>query len=142
MPEAPLLAVIDDPAPQHVRRLQDGIYEFGAQATGIADGRELAVLLRGSDGEVAGGAYGWSWGGTCYIRYLFLPEGMRNQGHGTRIMGIVEQEAVRRGCHQMVLETHDFQAPAFYRRLGFTVVGTVDDYPRGHRYLIMQKRLA
>jgi len=135
-------AVDNDPDPEHVRLLQDRLYEFGVRATGIADGEDLAVFLREGDGEVAGGAYGWTWGGTCYIRYLFVPEKMRGQGHGTRIMGVVEQEAARRRCGQIVIETHDFQAPDFYRKLGFAVVAAVDDYPRGHQYFLMLKRLS
>jgi len=45
-------------------------------------------------------------------------------------------------CQQIVLETHDFQAPGFYQKLGFEAVNGVDDYPRGHRYLTLIKRLA
>jgi ribosomal protein S18 acetylase RimI-like enzyme len=40
-----------------------------------------------------------------------------------------------------VLETHSFQAPGFYRKLGFDVIGRVDGYPRGHEYLTLVKRL-
>ena len=137
----PHLVVEPNPDPGAIRFLEDQLYEFGVQATGIADGGLLAVFLRRPDGSVIGGAYGWTWGGTCYVRYLFVPANMRNRGHGTRIMRTVEQEAVARRCEQIVLETHDFQAPGFYRKLGFAVVGAVDGYPRGHRYLTLLKRL-
>ena len=33
-------------------------------------------------------------------------------------------------------------APAFYQRHGFEVVATIEDHPRGHRNLLMRKRLA
>jgi len=130
-----------DPDPGYARFLEDRLYEHNVRATGIADGQLLAVPLRGTDGAVVGGAYGWTWGGTCHVRYLLVPADMRGRGHGTGIMRAVEREAVARGCGQIVLETHDFQAPALYRRLGFAVVGVIEGYPRGHRYLIMLKRL-
>ena len=88
-----------------------------------------------------GGVFGWTWGATCYVRFLYIPADLRHQGHGTRLMHAVEAEARARGCGQIALETHDFQAPAFYQRLGFEVTGAIDHYPIGHRQLTMVKRL-
>jgi len=56
-------------------------------------------------------------------------------------MRAVEEEAKARQCRQIVLETHDFQAPGFYQKLGFDVVGRVGDYPNGHQYLSLVKNL-
>ena len=50
-----------------------------------------------------GGIYGWTWGATCYVRYLFVPAEMRKQGHGSSLMHAVEAEAKARGCGQIVL---------------------------------------
>jgi ribosomal protein S18 acetylase RimI-like enzyme len=131
-----------EPKPQDVQFLRERLNEFNARATGISDGNFLAVFKRASDGSPVAGIFGWTWGGTCYIRYLFVSENMRGQGQGTLLMRAVETEAKSRGCQQMVLETHDFQAPRFYRKLGFTIVGRVDSYPRGHQFLILVKQLA
>lgn len=141
MPEEPAPRPVVEADPDDIRILEERLHEFNVEATGIADGIALAVLLRGPDGRATGGVHGWTWGDTCYVRSLYLPAEMRNRGHGTRLMAIVEREAVARGCGQILLETHDFQAPDFYRRLGYAVVGAVDGYPRGHRYLTMLKRL-
>jgi GNAT superfamily N-acetyltransferase len=129
------------PKPEDVRFLEERLYEFNVAATGIADGDLLGFFLRAEGGAVIGGAFGWTWGGTCYIRYLFVPAPLRKQGHGTRLMAAVEAEARRRGCRQIMLETHSFQAPEFYRRLGFEVTGRVENYPLGHQYLTLVKHL-
>src|SRR5215471_19697986 len=139
-PEAPL-EFEAEPKPEDVRLLEQRIYEFNDQTTGIADGKLLASFLRDGEGMVLGGVFGWTWGATCYVRYLFVPAETRNRGHGSRLMAIVEAEALARGCKQIVLEAHDFQAPQFYCKLGFEVTGRVCDYPCGHQYLTLVKRL-
>jgi GNAT superfamily N-acetyltransferase len=92
MAEPPILALImeSEPDPESIRLLEERLYEFNVLATGIADGKLFALFLHGSDGTVIGGAYGWSWGGTCHLRYLFVPSEMRRQGYGTRLMQAVE----------------------------------------------------
>jgi GNAT superfamily N-acetyltransferase len=130
-----------EPSREDVRLLDDRLYAYNVQSTGITDGKLLALFLRNKDGAAVGGLYGWTWGETCYVRYLFVPAEMRKQGHGSSLMHAVEAEAKARGCAQIVLQTHDFQAPEFYRRLGFEITGRVDGYPRGYQYLTMVKRL-
>jgi len=136
------LIVETEPRPEDIRFLEERLYEFNIQATGISDANLLGLFVRDPDGSLMGGAFGWTWGGTCYIRYLFVPANMRKQGQGTMLMRGVEKEAKSRGCSQIVLETHDFQAPGFYQKLGFEVVGGVADYPRGYQYLTLVKHLA
>jgi GNAT superfamily N-acetyltransferase len=122
--------------------LEEGLTAFNAEATGIADGQLVAVFMRDAGGSPTAGAYGWTWAGICHVRYLFVAKAFRGRGTGTRLMNAVEGEALARGCRQIVLETYDFQAPAFYRKFGFEVVAAIPDYPRGHEFLIMRKRLA
>ena len=130
-----------DPNPADIAVLEDRLYEFNMQATGHTDGRLYGIFLRDESGAVIGGADGWTWGATCYVRHLILPETMRGEGLGTKLMDLIEKEARARGCAMVVLESHDFQAPEFYRRRGFAVTGSVDDYPRGHRNFTLVKRL-
>src|SRR4051794_15220686 len=137
----PVVVLEIEPAPEKIRLLEDRLYAFNVEATGIADGQSFGLFLCGPDGTVIGGACGWSWGDTCYLQYLFVPAELRNQGHGTRLMQSVEQYALSRSCRQIVLGTHDFQAPEFYPKFGFAVTGVVEDYPRGHRSFTMVKKL-
>jgi GNAT superfamily N-acetyltransferase len=130
-----------DPTPEDVQYLEDRIYEFNSTATGIANGEWLAFFVRDADRIVAG-ICGNTWGGTCELRQFWVEPSQRGRGLGTRLLQAAEQEARRRGCAQMVLMTFSFQAPSFYERHGFEVFATIDDHPRGHRNLLMLKRLA
>ena len=55
--------------------------------------------------------------------------------------GGLETEALARGCTQVVLSTHSFQAPDLYQRLGYRIYGEVDGYPAGHRHIHLVKSL-
>jgi GNAT superfamily N-acetyltransferase len=87
----PALTLESKPNITDIRYLEERIYEFNVQATGISDGLRFGIFLRGADGVVVGGADGWTWGGTCYIHNLFVPAPMRKQGHGTRLMDRIEE---------------------------------------------------
>ncbi len=132
---------ITEPTPDDVQYLEDRIYEFNTAATGIADGEWLAIFVRDDDDRIVAGICGSTWGGYCDIRQFWVEETRRRQGLGTRLLRTAEQEARRRGCSHMLLMTFSFQAPGFYARHGFEVLAAVDDHPRGHRNLLMRKRL-
>lgn len=138
---SPPLLVTDHPDRDDVQFIEDRVDEFNMGQTGIFDARLLSIMMRDHTGEVVAGIFGWTWGGTCEIRTLWVHERLRGSGVGRRLMLGAEGEARRRGADQIVLSTHSFQAPEFYRRLGFERVGQVNDHPRGHQSIYLRKRL-
>jgi GNAT superfamily N-acetyltransferase len=124
------------------QRLIDEVNAFNLRVAGDGDFAEFVFSETDGDGELAGGAYGWSWGGTCWLETLWVREDLRGRGVGRRLLAAVESEARRRGCPQLALETHTFQAPDFYAAHGFAEVGRLSDYPEGHDHLMLRKRLA
>ena len=135
------LVIEAEPTPDEVQFLEDRIYEFNAAATGITDGAWLAIFVRDDAHRIVAGICGNTWGGCMEIRQFWVEEARRNQGLGTGLFAAAEQEALRRGCRQILLATCTFQAPAFYAKHGFEVVAGVDDHPRGHKNVLLRKRL-
>jgi ribosomal protein S18 acetylase RimI-like enzyme len=129
------------PSAEDVQFLEDRINEFNVEETGIDDGQLLAIFLRNEQGEIMAGLFGWSWGGCCEIRYLWVHRSWRNQGYGRKLLLAAEQEALARGCGQVVLDTHNFQAPEFYQKLGYEIIGRHEDYPRQYRKYYLRKEL-
>jgi ribosomal protein S18 acetylase RimI-like enzyme len=133
---------IEEPSYAEIEFLEDRLYEFNAGTTGIDDGRLLGVFVRDQSNTIVAGAAGHTWGGTCELRQVWVAAALRGRGLGRRLMAEAEAEAVRRGCRQLVLSTYSFQAPEFYRKLGFEVVAELPDHPRGYSHLVMRKRLS
>ena len=134
------LAIETDPPAEDVRLLEEHLYEFNVERTGMV-GDLLSIWIRDPDGTLAAGLYGWTWGGTCEVNKLWLRADLRGRGLGRQLMEEAEREARARGCRQMVLDTHSFQAPGFYRALGFEIVSTLEDYPAGHAHHRLRKVL-
>lgn len=129
------------PSAQDVQFLEDQINRFNVEETGIDDGGLLAIFLRNDQSEIIAGLFGWSWGGCCEIRYLWVDAAWRKQGLGRKLLLAAEQEALARGCGQVVLDTHSFQAPEFYQKLGYEIIGEHKDYPRQHSKYYLRKKL-
>jgi ribosomal protein S18 acetylase RimI-like enzyme len=121
--------------------LADRIYEFNAKATGYFDGMLLAGCVRSDTGEVIAGFNGHTWGGCCELSHVWVHEQYRGRGLGTLLLRSAEAEAVARGCVQVVLATHSFQAPGFYERLGYERKYTIEGRPNGHADIIYIKVL-
>ena len=121
--------------------LTDRIYEFNANATGYFDGALLAGCIRSETGEVIAGFNGHTWGGCCALANVWVHEQHRGQGFGALLLRSAEAEAVSRGCAQVVLATHSFQAPAFYERMGYERRYSIAGQPRNHADIIYVKAL-
>ena len=119
-----------EPAPKDIRFLQDRLYDYNVEQTGSGDGKWLSIFVRDDAGEIAAGLHGWTWCGACRVQSLWVRQHLRRQGYGQRLLGAAEQEARARGCDQVLLDTFSFQAPLFYKKLGYEVIAVVEGFPR------------
>jgi len=138
----PAIHVGEDDRPELDAFLEARIYDGNARATGIYDGTSLNASVTGDRGQIIAGLSGHSWGGCCTIMLLWVDESVRGIGVGRALMHAAEEEARRRGCHQIVLSTHSFQAPRFYEKLGFRPLAVIPNNPAGYEDIICIKELA
>jgi GNAT superfamily N-acetyltransferase len=129
---------IDDAA---VAELRERVIAYNVAATRFRDGRSMGCFLRDDDGELIAGLDGFSWGGYAKIEWLWVRDDRRGHGLGRQLMSAAETEAVRRGCGVVRVDTHTFQAPGFYEKLGYERVGFAADTPVGHGEVFFLKRL-
>jgi GNAT superfamily N-acetyltransferase len=136
------IAVADQPSPDDLRIVEQGLAEHGESRSEPRNARPLVIFLRDDGGGVVGGLRAVTVWGWLEIKWLWIAELHRRQGHGRRLVAAAEREAVGRGCRHAWLDTFDFHAPEFYARLGYTVFGTLEDFPRGHtRYFLRKMKL-
>jgi GNAT superfamily N-acetyltransferase len=135
--------VIDNaPAEADVRFIEEQLVSYNIATTGYNDFRPLAIFARDDGGTIRAGLTGFTWGGALKIEYLWVHEELRGEGYGSRMLLAAEQEAVRRGCHLAVVDTHGFQAPHFYPKMGYVQCGIVEGWPAGHTDTTFRKVLS
>jgi GNAT superfamily N-acetyltransferase len=107
---------------------------------GPALSRLLVIPIRNDDGSVAGGFWGCTVFRWLHVQMLFVPEKLRGRGVGSALMAAAEAAARERGCCGAHVDTFSFQAAPFYRKLGFTLFGVLEDFPPGYDRLFLRKR--
>jgi GNAT superfamily N-acetyltransferase len=108
----------------HLVAVYRGLSENTLRHCGPIDlGKAIRVFLRDAQGAVVGGIDGLVFGGWVYIKLLWVDAALRGQGHGTRLLVRMEEEAVRLGCRNAYLDTYSFEARPFYEKSGYEVFG-------------------
>jgi putative acetyltransferase len=75
------------------------------------------------------------------VKRMFVHPSARGRGVAQRLLGMLETEALARGCRQFMLETGPSQPEAIglYERLGYRVRGPYGDYRDDPLSVFMEK---
>jgi GNAT superfamily N-acetyltransferase len=137
------IVVPDAPTPAEREAILAPLVAYNTDKAGPSGHKPIAVLLRDRDsGQTVGGLWAsvsYRW---LHIDLLFVPEALRGRDLGTELMRRAEAVALANDCVGIRLDTHTFQAPDFYRKLGYEIFGVLDDNPPGTRRFFLHKRLS
>jgi GNAT superfamily N-acetyltransferase len=133
------IVIEDKPSKETLAVIDKGLDVYNAQFS-PEHFEEFVTALKTPTGEVKGGIFAFSWAGMLFIKWLWIDEAYRRQGHGRALMAAAEAEGRRRGCTAVWLDTFEFQARPFYLKLGYSQFGTLD-YPAGFQRYFLQKAL-
>lgn len=102
----------------------------------------LNLIAFDESGQPRGGLFGEAFLLWLKIHILTVQAGCRNQGLGTQLMYEAERIALARGCQFSYVDTMDYQAPAFYEQLGYTIIGRLPNWDSyGHAKIFLTKTL-
>ena len=119
--------------------IREALNQFNCAHVGDDGHTPLHLIEYDADGSIIGGLLGGTYWGWMYIDILWVREDHRRQGVGSRLLTEAEKEAMRRGCHHVHVDTMSWQAPAFYQKHGYEVIGVLPDIPLGNqKYLLMK----
>jgi GNAT superfamily N-acetyltransferase len=97
-----------------------------------SDSRQRFGIIIEREGQIVGGAVATINLDWAYVGTLWVDDSLRGQGVGKRLMMAVESYVHKLGLYGVYLYTIDFQAPVFYCKIGYGVMGTLPNRPQGH----------
>lgn len=109
------------PIPDDTKIIWEGISEHARKMKGFPQGRPFAFFIRNKNGQIKGGCSGYIYYGCLYVDLLWVDELLRGKQFGTRLIKDAEKLAQDNNCNFIAVNTMDFEALEFYKKLGFTV---------------------
>jgi ribosomal protein S18 acetylase RimI-like enzyme len=120
--------------------INKGLNECNGKKIGRFNWKDLDIQAVDAQGKMVGGLVSGTYWGWLFVKSLWVAEAYRNKGLGTELLQKAEVLAKKRGCQYVHLDTFSFQAPQFYRKLGFKRFGSLKPFPKkSTRYFLYKK---
>ncbi len=135
------VTVEPDAAAADIQAVHNGLRAYNVDRIGDPGELPMHVFLRDATGQIVGGLSGhikWKW---LYVAKLWVSDGYRSAGAGTRLMEEAERFAREHGATDAYLDTFGYQARPFYERLGYRLFGTLEGFPPGSCQYFLTKSL-
>jgi ribosomal protein S18 acetylase RimI-like enzyme len=133
---------LQHPPESWVALVNDGVDKFNIADTGLSEHYPVHLFIKDTYGTCLGGLLGLIWGGWLHVTSLWITEDSRGKGHGTRLLRDAERYALEKGCFGATLDTHSAEAKRLYEKLGYEVIGKIDDFPPGRAKFFLKKILS
>jgi ribosomal protein S18 acetylase RimI-like enzyme len=130
-----------DLSPVEIDEIENALYDHTRHAIDRSDARGVGFVIEDEAGRTVGVAAGFSWGGICDLKQMWIDEAFRGHGYGRALLSAFVDEAARRGVRRIWVASHDFQAPGFYEKAGFKRIAEFEGWPEGYSNVVLCKTL-
>ena len=88
--------------------------------------QSIRLNAKAADGKVLGGVRAYVFLYWLQIDVLWVADGARGRGLGSRLLAQAEARAMALGAHDAKLETFEWQARGFYLKQGYEEFARID----------------
>lgn len=110
-----------DPSPEEVLILANGIAAYATQMKGMNTIKLFASFIRDDENHILGGCSFYNFYGCLYVDQLWVADEIRGNGYGRQLMIIAEKFGKEQGCTFAAVNTMDWEALQFYKKLGYDI---------------------
>ena len=129
------------PTENEIKYIREALKQYNNESVGEDGHTPLNIVEYDENGNIIGGIIGGTYWGWMYVDILWVHENHRHKGIGSKLLIEAEKEAIRRGCHHVHLDTMSWQAPDFYKKLGYEIIVILPDIPNGNQKYLLMKAL-
>ena len=115
------ISYTSDPSHDDIQILYDGLKEHMIAKRDLKPISFFGYFIRDDHDKIVGGCNGCFLYGCLVVDTLWVAESLRGQGYGTELMQMAERIGKENGCRFMSVNTMDWEALDFYKKLGFYV---------------------
>jgi len=141
LPPGLCLSFEDNPSWVDREAVDDGLGAYNAPFLDNPGYDYFGIFVRDEVRVIRAGLIASSYAGWLFVNLLWVHADLRRSGIGRGLMTEAEQRGREFGCHSVWLDTFSFQAPEFYRKLGYREFARLD-VPPDHQRIFLRKQLA
>lgn len=122
-----------------IRTLSNGIRDYAFEKKGHGPIESFAISLKDESNVIKGGSNGILYYGCLYIDQLWVDKNYRSKGFGAELMQAAENLGRERGCLFSTVNTMDWEALDFYKKLGYFVEFQRTGYHNNSTFYFLRK---
>src|SRR2546422_10666890 len=126
LPAGLRLTFEDDPSWDDRNVIDDGLGEYNAAFLHDPSYSYFGIFVRDESAAIRAGLIGNCYAGWLFVNLLWIHADLRRAGIGRGLIAEAERHGVAFGCHSAWLDTFSFQAPEFYKKLGYREFARLD----------------
>ena len=130
-----------NPNKNEIEFVNNALEKFNNMHVGLDNHLLLNIVEYDEYQNVIAGILGGTYWGWLHIDILWVDEKFRRKKIGSRLLIAAENEAKKRGCHAVHVDTMSWQAPEFYKKHGYELISELDNIPNGYKKFHFIKRL-
>lgn len=130
-----------NPTEEEIAFVNSALAKFNEEKAGADNHELLNIVEYDENNSIIAGILGGTYWGWLHIDILWVAEKCRKQGIGSKLLKAAEEEAQKRGCHSVHLDTMSWQAPEFYKKHGYKIISELENIPAGNKKFHLIKEL-
>ena len=123
------------------KRLKNVVVNYDGQSKKADDYIQLCHVEYDENKNIIGGILGGTYWGWMHIDILWVDNNFRKKRIGSHLLEAAEEEAKKRGCHSVHVDTMSWQAPEFYKKNGYKIISELNNIPIGYKKFHLIKEL-